>query len=157
MTTPKIEPQTLQHEVEGKRGPTSGDHSTDKRAGEVDEGEIRVSEIEKRIALLKNEATEAGDPFNAPSERDFVHFVNSHRQLRRPSIYLVDNGNLRAVWNNAAGLHLGLQFLGGAQVQFVIFAKRSDAADVVRSAGRDTLKGIERQITSFDLAELVYA
>jgi hypothetical protein len=157
MTTPKIEPQTRRHEVEGKGGTTSGEHSTDKVARERNEGELLVSEIEERIALLKNEAMEAGDPFNAPSERDFVHFVNSHHQLRRPSIFLVDNGNLRAVWKNAAGLHLGLQFLGGAQVQFVIFAKRSDATDVVRSAGRDTLKGIERQITSFDLAELVYA
>jgi hypothetical protein len=115
-----------------------------------------MSEMQARIAALKAAARDEGGPYNEASERDFASFVGAHSALRRPNLYLLDNGNLRAVWKNAAGQHLGLQFLGGGQVQFVVFAKRADAADFVRSSGRDSLAGIDRQIASFELDRLVY-
>jgi hypothetical protein len=115
-----------------------------------------ISELNSRVAFLKREARDEGAPYNDASENDFTQFVESHASLNRPSLYLVDNGNLRAVWKNALGLHLGLQFLGAGQVQFVIFAKRPDTTELVRSAGRDSLAGIERQIASFELGQLVY-
>ena len=115
-----------------------------------------MSELESRIAFLRAEARDDDEPYNAASENDFRQFIESRGSLNKPNLYLLDNGNLRAVWKNPFGLHLGLQFLGGGQVQFVIFAKRPDATELVRSAGRDSLAGIERQIASFELGQLVY-
>jgi hypothetical protein len=106
--------------------------------------------MESRIAFLKNEASDEGGLYNKASESDFRRFVESHASWSKPNLYLVDNGNLRAVWKNALGLHLGLQFLGEGQVQFVIFATRADATELVRSAGRDSFTGIEKQIASFE-------
>jgi hypothetical protein len=104
-------------------------------------GGALISQLESRIAFLKSEARDEGGSYNEASESDFRQFVDSHASLSKPSLYLVDNGNL---------------FLGAGQVQFVIFAKRPDATELVRSAGRDSLAGIERQIASFELGQLVY-
>ena len=109
-----------------------------------------ISQMESRIAFLKSEARDEGAFCNEVSESDLRRFVKAHASLGRPSLYLVDNGNLRAVCKNAGGLHLGLQFLGDGQVQFVIFAKRRDATELVRSAGQDNFTGIEKQIASFE-------
>jgi hypothetical protein len=106
--------------------------------------------MEARIAFLKREADQEGGLFSKASESDFRRFVESHSAWSKPSLYLVDNGNLRAVWKSALGLHLGLQFLGGAEVQFVIFARDPDESELVRSAGRDSLIGIESRIASFE-------
>ena len=57
---------------------------------------------------------------------------------------LMDNGNLRAIWRDGQGTHLGLQFLGGGMVQYVIFKKRAKEQSLSRATGRDSLEGLER-------------
>lgn len=59
------------------------------------------------------------------------------------------------VWKDRRGTHLGLQFLGGGEVQYVIFNRRSATQRTSRVAGRDTLEGVKRLITSYALATLV--
>ena len=63
----------------------------------------------------------------------------------------MDNGNLRTVWKDENGAHLGLQFLGGGWVQYVIFKRRNKAELVSRVAGCDTLKGLQYLIDAFQL------
>ena len=69
---------------------------------------------------------------------------------------LMDNGNLRAVWKDEKGTHLGLQFLGEGMVQYVIFKRRSRSRPISRIAGRDTLEGFKHQIDAFQLHSLLY-
>ena len=68
----------------------------------------------------------------------------------------MDNGNLRAIWKDEHGARLGLQFLGGRMVQYVIFKRRKKEQPVSRVTGRDSLEGFERQIHAFELHSLLY-
>jgi hypothetical protein len=69
----------------------------------------------------------------------------------------MDNGNLRATWKDEHGTRLGLQFLGGGMVQFVISRRRKQGQPISRVSGRDSLRGLERQIVAFELNSLLYA
>lgn len=116
-----------------------------------------MSEIDARVAVLRKEARADGQPFNEASLKDCRLFLGASPVIKKPSVYVIDNGNLRAVWRDAEGAQLGLQFLGEGEVQFVIFARRTEAPRIARSAGRDSVAGIRKQIASFELHDLVYA
>ena len=109
-----------------------------------------------RIKALCADAADEGYSVRSESERGFWKFVSGRPNLRRGSVVLMDNGNLRAVWKDGQGAHLGLQFLGEGMVQYVIFKRRSKAQHVSRVAGRDTLTGLLNQIDAFQLQSLLY-
>lgn len=108
-----------------------------------------------RIKFLKNEAADESYVLNLPSEIDFWQFVRSSPHIRQCSLVLMDNGNLRAIWNDEQGSRLGLQFLGGRMVQYVIFKWRNTGQPISRVAGRDSLEGLARQIDAFELWSLL--
>ena len=109
-----------------------------------------------RMRLLKDEAVRDGYVLNLASEVDFRHFVLSTPDIRRGNLVLMDNGNLRAIWKDDNGTRLGLQFLGGKMVQYVIFRRRRKEQPISRATGRDSLEGFERQIHAFELHSLLY-
>lgn len=108
-----------------------------------------------RISYLRDEAEHDGCELNEGSERDFRRFVRSRPYIRRGDLVLLDNGNLRVVWRDEQGKHLGLQFLGGSMVQYVIFNRRQADRRISRVSGRDSLEGIARQIDAFELHSLL--
>ena len=108
-----------------------------------------------RIAELREYGVEDGVTINPVSEKDFWAFVKSLPAARPGSLVLMDNGNLRAVWEGKGESHLALQFLGGRMIQYVIFKRRPRASKVSRVAGADTFDGIKRQIDAFELKALV--
>jgi len=108
-----------------------------------------------RIQFLKNEAVDEGYVLNLPSEIDFWQFVRSSPDIRKGSLVLMDNGNLRAIWKDDEGSRLGLQFLGGRMVQYVIFKWRNSGQPISRVTGRDSLEGLARQIDAFELWSLL--
>lgn len=69
-----------------------------------------TSAIAKRIALLKSEGAEEGIKVSASSEADCKSFILA-MDLEKPAIFLLRNGNLRAVWKRASR-QIGLQFFG---------------------------------------------
>ena len=109
-----------------------------------------------RIEYLRSEAVHDGYELSRDSEMDFQQFVLSTSGLRRGSLVLMDNGNIRAVWKDGQGSRLGLQFLGGGVTQYVIFRRRGGEQQISRVAGRDSLDGVLRQIDAFDLGTLLY-
>ena len=117
--------------------------------------ETSILEIDTRLAFLKEEAKSEDESYHDISEQDFRQIFEIHPLIKIPDIYLVD-GNVRAVWKSGTGKHLGLQFLGHSEVQFVIFSPRREVRKIARSAGRDSLLGIRQQISSFELHDLVY-
>ena len=94
--------------------------------------------VATRLAVLRGDAAADAEPYSETSERDLLAFLGAESRIRQPNIYLLDNGNLRAVWKNDAGDHVGLQFLGGDEVQFVIFKHRM-GQQPARVAGRTGL------------------
>ncbi len=108
-----------------------------------------------RIDTLRDYAIQDGFSLNPQSEADFWHFIRTAPHFRKGNLVLIDNGNLRAVWKNKAGDHLGLQFLGEKMLQYVIFRRRSANSSISRVSGRDTFTGVMRQINAFDLESLL--
>ena len=111
---------------------------------------------ESRIEALRSDAELDELTINVASEQDFWDFVRSTSYLRRASLALMNNGNIRAVWKADDASHLGIHFLGDGEVQYVIFRLRSYGRRVSRVAGIDTLSGIKSQIAAFDLVSLMY-
>ncbi len=108
-----------------------------------------------RIEVLRSDAQPDGFAMNEASEADFWSFIESISSAQKAGLVLLDNGNLRAVWKGEDGSHLGLQFLGNRLVEYVIFKRRQATKDVSRVAGRDTIKGIKKQIRASDLTVLM--
>ena len=88
-----------------------------------------------RIKYLRELAVEDGYSLNLASEIDFRQFIRSAPEIRRGNLVLMDNGNLRAIWKDDKGNHLGLQFLGGRMVQYVVFKHRGEDLPFSRVAG----------------------
>jgi hypothetical protein len=84
------------------------------------------SDIDSRIQALRIEAEIDQIPFSNASHAEFRDFLRQIAARVRPAIFLRDNGNLRAVWKNDDQEQIGLQFLGGRDVQFVILKRRLD-------------------------------
>ena len=103
-----------------------------------------------RIESLISDAALDGFTLSRESERDFWSFVRSVPFARKGELVLLDNGNLRAVWDGEDGSHLGLQFLGDRMLQFVIFRRKKGSGQISRLAGRDTFAGVKEQVRSFD-------
>lgn len=110
-----------------------------------------------RIKALQEDGIFEGITINRASERDFWSFAKSTPLSPKASLVLMDSGNLRAVWKDDNDSHLGIQFLGNRQVQYVIFKRRLATTSVSRVAGIDTLEGVKIQIHAFDLTSFVNA
>jgi hypothetical protein len=83
------------------------------------------TEIETRIRELLADALLANEPFSWDSVSDLLLFMSQISFGRRPAIYLLDNGNFRAVWKNAENEQAALQFRGDGIVHCVFFLKRT--------------------------------
>jgi hypothetical protein len=80
--------------------------------------------IDLRVQALRIEAEIDQVPFSNASHADFRAFIRQVPSRVRPAIFLRDNGNLRALWKNDDQEQIGLQFLGGGDVQYVILKRR---------------------------------
>ena len=116
-----------------------------------------VSAYDDRIEVLREQATLEGYSLNHDSKAGFLEFFRRNPLINSGRLFLLENGNLRAVWKGDDGAHIGLQFLSEKTIQYVFFARRESALSVSRASGRDTVDGVRRQIAAFDLDELIYA
>jgi hypothetical protein len=76
-------------------------------------------------------------PFSEASLADFEAFMCEIGPRARPSLFLNDNGNLRALWKTDRREQIALQFLGESNIQFVIFKQRKGTLAMARVAGID--------------------
>ena len=129
------------------------------QAGKIARTLATFQSYQMRIDALRDSAEQDGYGLNAASERDFRDFVSPESGffIRKGHLVLMDNGNLRLVWKDGSGTHLGLQFLGGRMLQYVIFKRRMAKGQISRVAGRDSFEGVRRQIGTFDLQSLIDA
>jgi hypothetical protein len=114
-----------------------------------------TARLHARVGELKRLGMEEGLPWSAASEDDFWAFVSLWPTLREPGLILMDNGDLRAVWRNAAGEQVALEFRGYRQVYFVFFARRPEGPAMARSAGEDSVAQIGEKIAGDNLTELL--
>ena len=109
-----------------------------------------------RIKELRGFAADDDDcsDVRESSKADFWSFVQSMPRAKEAELVLLDNGNLRAVWEGDGDDHLGIQFLGDGLGEFVIFHRRENAKKISRVAGIDTLKGVKIQVCAFGITLL---
>ncbi len=113
-------------------------------------------EYRLRIEDLHSYAELDGLTVSEASERDFWSFIMSITFAGEAELVLLDNGNLRAIWDDENGNHFGLQFLGDREIQYVIFRHRKRHRIISRVAGRDTFDGVKLQVQSFELETLLH-
>ena len=109
----------------------------------------------ERVAKLREFGEADGITLRRESEAAFFDFIKSNAYTGKASLVLLDNGNLRAVWKDDDGSHVGVQFHGEEIASCVIFKRRTRGAEVSRVAGKDTLDGVRKQIRVFGLDGLV--
>jgi hypothetical protein len=117
---------------------------------------ITKTHIEYRLRELHLDALRDAEPFSESSLADLRSFLTTLQLTERPSIFLLDNGNLRLLWRNDAKEQVGLQFLGDGVVQFVMFAQRHNPPIMSRIAGADVLSAIRRRIADNDSDRLLF-
>jgi hypothetical protein len=83
-------------------------------------------DISLRVQALRIEAEIDEVPFSNASHAELRDFIRQVPWRMRPAIFLRDNGNLRALWKNDNQEQIGLQFLGGGYIQYVIMKRRPD-------------------------------
>jgi hypothetical protein len=118
-----------------------------------DERNHTVVEINKDLAQLKADAAEDGVMAKEASELTFLSFVRRYRPLRKPALALLDNGNIRAMWKNAGGEQVGLQFREEDSIQFVLF--KLVHGRLLSDAGRQTFDGLVERLKTEGLLKLV--
>ena len=115
-----------------------------------------LDSYESRLLSLQYDAAQDGYELSVESESDFKDFILSTAELQQGDLVLMENGNLRLVWEDDEDTQLGLQFLGSNRIQFVIFKRRSGEEHITQVAGRDSLTGLNKLIDAFDLQTLLY-
>jgi hypothetical protein len=98
-------------------------------------------DMDLRVQALRIEARIDQVPFSNASHAEFRDFMRQISARVRPAIFLRDSGNLRALWKNDDQEQIGLQFLGGGYIQYVIFKRQPDRKLTSHSgvASRDKL------------------
>jgi hypothetical protein len=109
--------------------------------------QIRV-ETSARLRELWIDAALSGEAFSEDSLEDLMSFLTGLTPRERPSLFLLDNGNLRALWRNQSDEQVGLQFMGQELVQYVMFARRPNSQRMLHHYGQELLGEIRTTITA---------
>lgn len=105
--------------------------------------------------MLKGAAEDEGIVFNDTSEQDFWEFMRSIPHTLKADIVVTDSGNLRAVWRADEVMHVGLQFLGGRRIEYVMWTRRTGSANISPQAGRATFEDVKELIWASGLASFL--
>jgi hypothetical protein len=138
--------------VEASSNPIHDIFKREKRA--VNRRILMFIRLMLRTAELKGEGAIEHLPWSKPSEVDFWAFLRAQPRVKEPVVFLLDSGNIRAVWKNALGEQAAIEFQGYGDVQFVFFAQRPEGPTMARSVGQDKIGRIAAKIVSDGLTEV---
>lgn len=111
-----------------------------------------------RLSALHSAALDEDMTIGELSERDLRHLLlNELRPSRRPAISLLESGNLRALWKDASGQQVGLQFLGEGWIQYVIFSRSAEYGVLESSVGRKRMSEVLALLNPINLKRLLFA
>jgi ribosomal protein L31E len=109
------------------------------------------AELEIRLSDLVREAVWEREPWSQASLSDLRLFMSQVSFKRRPSVYLLENGNFRAVWKNTENEQAAFQFRGDGIIQCVFFSKRASAQlPLNRETLIDVLPKVRARVMEFE-------
>ena len=111
--------------------------------------------FKNRIKLLSEQARSEDYSINPESKRTFWMFFKKFPKLKYGCLFLLDNGNLEATWDDDRNNHVGLEFVSQQTIGFVIFRNRSSSEPVSRLSGIETMNGIKDLISVYSLKEIL--
>ena len=125
-------------------------------AANVVHGDVYEARIEELRGFAEDEEDDEDiEPVNEDSIGDFWSFMGAKGFSRRAGLVLLDNGNLRAVWRDNAGSNVGLEFLGGGTVLYVMFKPYVDGRETAREADIATFDTVVDKLRDLDLLSFV--
>lgn len=80
--------------------------------------------IEEQIEELRQHSREDDDVFSEASAAEASRFCHELAADYEPAIFLLANGNLRAIWRNEAKDQIGIQFMPDGVLQYVMLRDR---------------------------------
>lgn len=101
-----------------------------------------ILEINERLEELEVVGKEENLIMSQDSKSEFLKFIHLLKPSIRPLIFIVENGNLRALWPHDDGRQIGLQFLGEERIQYVMFDEKQSDGTVNTEYGRTSFKKI---------------
>jgi len=98
-----------------------------------------ASELAARLGALHEIVNEDPNepPISIDSLRSFINFIKNTPYLKRPSVVLTPDGEIRAEWRKASNKHFAVIFLPNDEARFVIFSPNSKDSDMI-----DRISGI---------------
>ncbi len=115
-----------------------------------------ISLYEKRIATLKEYAKEDGFDLNEDSYANFVNFLEKYSGLARAGLVLLDNGNLRAIWQGKNDAQVGLEFLTDSSIEYVMLNESGARKTTSKPYGRGGFEETMNQIRNFGLYDIMF-
>ncbi|CAN0119650.1 unnamed protein product [Phaeothamnion confervicola] len=84
-------------------------------------------------------------------------FLGGLKLAHRPAIFLLDNGNFRALWRDENNKQqVGLQFLGNETVQYVIFVREGQTDKLKTIASTGSMRAMLPLIASASCSYLLF-
>ncbi len=125
-----------------------------------------LDQYAQRVEYLHVIVNEEGGTIRQDSEQDFRNFVQQHPFKKPGQIVVTHEGHIRLTWrgdHESSGAvrrppraaqdeeHLGIRFLGGQRVRYVIFSRRADDQTRLETAGDDSFNGLVSQAQAHGL------
>ena len=104
-----------------------------------------------RIETLRSYGAEEDLPINQNSEYDFWVFIHINPDICKTELALVDNGNLRAIWKWGKHGHLGIEFFGNQEIQYVVFWQNKPNGEILREANNGTFETINELMINYKI------
>ena len=113
-----------------------------------------IQSYKDRIEELRVDAAEEGISINETSIDGFGNFIHSIPGIVRGGLFLTEQGNLRAAWNDDSEDHVGLEFLDEQRVLYVIFRDSGDG-NFDDEADYSDIGGVISKIQGYNLMHLL--
>lgn len=109
----------------------------------------------RRIDDLREMAEDEGFTVAEASIKDFWIFFSTLSPYQKAELAVNPNENLRAIWDDNHGNHVGIQFRGAGVLQYVIFKGPVDSPERIYDAGRGDIEVVRQRVKDFSLENLL--
>lgn len=142
LTLPEAQTPTLAIEVDAEPVASGEPSATDF----LPTPHIIEKKYQARIDHLQAIAEDEDIFFSSESCRDFWLFIRSYCPSPQAGLILTDEGNLVAIWRDADGSTVEVEFLGDEQCKLIVFKDPKNPLRVLPEITNDTLVSIGQQI-----------